>query len=396
MQKTTFSLNILQEIDEEILMRFERFGIEKQKVRDYLHRNVHNSTTTTYYLWLKKKLTNGGTIVTAAMLQQQQAKQAPNSQKQPLRLIQPQTSNPSNAFINKDTTRIIVANPRPVNMPTSYTLSPKNRDVLRLSFEQKTYKATITTNRIDRNWFESPLLPKVTESKNESDEQEQPDSFLRSKFASPVKKLNLIPIRHPAKKLMDKIEEESSHHTLIRLERLIEADPDLARMNKLKKDASGKHSYDNKKSTTALSNSLGNSNKSRVQGDLKKLTSAAKVGITGKAKAETRSTSDSREKVSKIKSFDMLLEKNSMRKVSNPSFQSSSTEEQPMTKSFAGLGQYKDTDIKRTRNPFALDLISDMSPGQILLAIIEAGKRHNIATAVKVRCRDPRDRIKSN
>jgi hypothetical protein len=396
MQKCTFSLNILQDIDEEILLRFEKFGMDKLKVRDYLQRNIHNSTTTTYYLWLKKKLINGGTIVTAAMMQQQQAKQLMLSQKQPLRLLLPQTSNPtSNAFINKDTNRIIVANPRPVNMPTSFTMSPKNKEIVRPSVEQRVQKTSLGKYKIDKRCFESPSLPKIAESRTEDDEQEQPDVLLRTKFASPVKKLLLIPVRHPAKSLMDRAEEETSVPSQIKLDRLIEADPDVARMNRLRKDASGKHSYDNKKSTAAQSNSLANSKKSRLQGDLKKLTSVVKAGIAGKAKAETRSTSNSRDRVSKMKSFDVLLEKNSARKTSNPSFQSSSTEEQPLTKSFAGLMQAKE-DAKRIRNPFALDLISDMTPRQIHLAILEAGKRHNIATTVKVTRHNQRDPIRSN
>ena len=394
MQKTTFSLNILHEVDEEILARFERFGMDKHKVREYLQRNVHNSTTTTYYLWLKKKLINGGTIVTAAMMQQQQAKQVSSSQKQPLRLLLPQTSNPtSNAFINKDSNRIIVANPRPVNMPATLTISPKNREAGRQLAEQGTQKSGLSKYKIDRRCFESPSLPKIAESKSEEDEQEQPDALLMTKFTLPVKKLLLIPVFHSPKNQMDRLEEETSAHSQIKLDRLIEADPDIARMNRLRKDASGKQSYDNKKSTASQSNSLANSKKSRLQGDLKKLSAVVKVGIAGKAKAETRSTSNSRDKVSKIKSFDVMLEKNSARKTSNPSFQSSSTEEQPLTKSFAGLLQPKE-DIRRIRNPFALDMISDMTPRQILLAIVEAGKRHNITTNLKVVLHNQRDPTK--
>lgn len=394
MQKTTFSLNILEEIDEEILGKFERFGIDKQKVREYLQRNLHNSTTTTYYLWLRKKLIAGGTIVTAAMLQQQ-AKQLAASQKPPLRLLAPQTPNPSNAFINKDPSRLVAVNPKPVNLPSGSAVSPKNREAVRAHFEPKPAKATLGRYKMDKRWFDSPSLPKMADPRPEEEEAEQSDTRLRDRFVSPARKLHLISVRPATRHLMDLPEEDASTPCPVLLDRLAETDPDAARMTQLRKDASSKNSSYNKKSTAALSNSLAHSKKSKLEGDLKKLTSVVKAGIASKAKAETRSTSNSREKVSKIKSFDVFLEKNSVRKVSNPSFQSSSTEEQPLTKSFVGLAQ-READIRRIRSPFALDLASEMSPRQILLAIVEAGKRHNIATAVKVATRNPRGPTRSS
>ncbi len=80
MQKNTFSLNVLEEVDEEILNRLERMNIDKKQARKFITSNQHNTVTTTYYLLLKQKLMNGGTIVTMEMLAKQQAQQQQLSQ----------------------------------------------------------------------------------------------------------------------------------------------------------------------------------------------------------------------------------------------------------------------------------------------------------------------------
>jgi hypothetical protein len=71
MQKHTFSLNVLEEVDEEILSRFDKMNIDKRQARKYIQSNQHNTVTTIYYLLLKQKLKTGGTIVTASMLGKQ-------------------------------------------------------------------------------------------------------------------------------------------------------------------------------------------------------------------------------------------------------------------------------------------------------------------------------------
>ena len=68
MQKNTFSLNVLEDLDEDILMRLEKMNIDRNQARKFITTNQHNTVTTTYYLLLKQKLINGGSIVTAEML----------------------------------------------------------------------------------------------------------------------------------------------------------------------------------------------------------------------------------------------------------------------------------------------------------------------------------------
>ena len=64
MQKNTFSLNVLEDVDEEILGRLERMHIDKRQARKFISSNQHNTITTTYYLLLKQKLLAGGSITT--------------------------------------------------------------------------------------------------------------------------------------------------------------------------------------------------------------------------------------------------------------------------------------------------------------------------------------------
>jgi hypothetical protein len=65
MQKNTFSLNVLDDIDEEILNQLQTMNIDKKQAAKCVSSNQHNTITTTYYLLLKQKLMRGGTIVTA-------------------------------------------------------------------------------------------------------------------------------------------------------------------------------------------------------------------------------------------------------------------------------------------------------------------------------------------
>lgn len=137
MQKNTFSLNVLEDVDEEILIRLEKMNIDKKQARKFITTNQHNTVTTTYYLLLKQKLMGGGAIVSAEMLskmQGQQLSQAPAISappmntppgRQPLRLNSPDNFRQMGQGVHThQTQQVPQPQPLPQTQPTPQPQQP--------------------------------------------------------------------------------------------------------------------------------------------------------------------------------------------------------------------------------------------------------------------------------
>lgn len=371
MQKNTFSLNVLEEVDEELISRMEKMNIDKKQARKFINTNQHNSITTTYYLLLKQKLMNGGKIMTAEMIAAQNSK--PN--KPGLKLI-----------ANREGTRPAV-NSMVKSGNTSYGNSPRSKKEVKQGLELRnpappSGSSLLKYKLLRENFIQLPtLLPSPTPLDQESEIKEIDNYGTGLQYSiSPMKKLSLI-YHKPNRYKLDQPEKDDGEHFPNDQNALVE----IETVNQAKQtQKSDKSQSVNKKSTAALSGSAVNSKMSNIYLNLKKYTSKTKTpGVSGRSKGETKSNSNSRGKVNLMKSLDFTLGKNSNRKISNPSFQSSSTEEQAVTRSFV-VTNSKDSEIRRVRNPFSFDLITEIHPNDLVKSMILIGKTNNFICTPRV------------
>ena len=127
---------------------------------------------------------------------------------------------------------------------------------------------------------------------------------------------------------------------------------------------------------------------SNIYMNLKRFTSSSKVESTSskRSKGSTKSSSHSREKITFMRTYDTgdRSAVGTARKISNPSFQSTSAEDS-QTKSLLGIKRPgKDTEIRKTRNPFSLDVITEKDPIELLKDISANLKTEKLSSIHKV------------
>lgn len=511
MQKNTFSLNVLEEVDEEILSRLERMNIDKKQARKYITGNQHNTVTTTYYLLLKQKLMAGGKIVTADMAQRhqivpqteepklQQPKvdlkiMNPTPLKTPLRLI-PQGSRPEPA-----THSAVIADPNPkpnivsenIQHPAPAVTTQPNRQVSR-EVSPKAAKAMI-----------KPIAPIVISSKKtatQSPQTTQGGQGTSSPLPTDHKKQGIFtsspPELYPSTQsdfkpvISSKIvksEKESFIHqeeaegaipnvqveveTLSR-KSIVEVTSTVCKSDITKKNPSssrasvklgetkgsdthdseidgtnlGKYSTsgsNNVKSLTNTMNKYSRANKvnvievdknhcnklfevperkssqgqaselensigfssvkqktqvsdykgkgakaSNIYKNLQRCTVISKrdSSFSKRSKGTTKSSSHSREKCSFLKTFEGSHERSlvaTARKISNPSFQSPNGEDGSKRSLGFKHSNQESAEIRKSRNPFGLDLVTEAHPRDLMRELIASLKKERLASLVKV------------
>lgn len=501
-QKNTFSLNVLEDLDEEILSRLERMNIDRRQARKYITSNQHNTVTTTYYLLLKQKLLAGGTIITADMLSKQpmypvQTQPAPVPQqvssltpapviapnKQPLRLnnhiepiqvapqqpvhlvtpqsmqVTPQQPVKSTLVESLQTTSSSPqgqprANSPVASVPEKPQVQPSpiviksQRRIVQIEHQQSTVQEELalvrpvatqsfivedtrkTMERVD--FCENNLMTKSEEVVSYSVNPKPKLETVEKSKTSTAMPVDVPPADHFKPKSKEKVDSErtKSQNKVDEQEKLMRvtsAGSGVKLLNltvnkyaktKTEDQSSSKgqitqrENSDLKQSDTSMSAKVTSQNRrsekssgsiskkptspipqpkpakmNNIYMNLKRFTSSSKVesATSKRSKGSTKSSSHSREKITFMRTYD-ASEKwaaGTSRKISNPSFQSTSAEDSN-TKSLAIIKRGKENEIRKTRNPFSLDFITEKDPTEILKEVVANLRAEKIPSISKV------------
>jgi hypothetical protein len=488
MQKNTFSLNVLEEIDEEILSRLEQMNIDRRQAKKYIIGNQHNTVTTTYYLLLKQKLMAGGKIITSettatqSQLADDQSKSKAVTQtvhKSPLRLVSQADRHqvkaiaisPKNSIRQIDGNLIqrVSGGKRQVSRETSPNNTkpvPARIDPIvilsKRREEQLNLPGVVIVNRPqnvqkEEIFSSAPLGPhhqaaqpeNIQKSDNQGVgiEQRIPEIFISQVIeakehvkveAEIVSRNSFIEYTQidsiPESKLSNrssvlpsdsqiKIQDTDREQNLLRVTSAGSTIKSLATtMNKYSKiakpngssenpnrftktfDTERKNSQDGAENEKSIDSSILKSRREQqtrkestpkvnnIYKNLKRFTSiSSKVGnysFSNKSKGTTKSSSQSREKKSFMRTIDGGQDRSNAataRKVSNPSFQSSSTEDQRQRSFIAFKPTNQDpTEPRKIRNPFSLDLIWEGCPKDLIRDLQASLKKQRLTISTKV------------
>lgn len=499
MQKNTFSLNVLEEIDEEILSRLEHMNIDRRQARKYIIANQHNTVTTTYYLLLKQKLMTGGKIVTGEILGnpyqvategQPEVSTGPVSQpvqKNVLRLTsqgERVSTKPPTAYSPKSsiTHNESVTNQRPSDTSkrqVSREVSPNTNKQPQAKVEpivitsKKRTDQTIEAPQVPSEYYrvegqrqekegvkqkeiynsapptmekleelakqsrKSSNQPKVVDTReNKSDlimtVKVEAEVVFRNSFiefaqvdSSPEGKTSNRSSMYPSDS-QRKLNDTDREQNLLRVTSAGSTIKSLATtMNKYSKtgkpsavsavqgkfattfntDRKNSHeANDNERSLDSHRAQLKMDQQPRklstpkvnnIYKNLKRFTSiSSKIdgnhSFSKKTKGTTKSSSQSREKKSFMRTIDIGRDRSAARttrKVSNPSFQTASTEDKEKPRpliAFKPTNQDQ-SEPKKIRNPFSLDMISESNPIDLVRELQAMLKKQKLITTTKVR-----------
>lgn len=428
MQRNTFSLNVLEDMDEEILARMEKMSFDVSQARKCIQANQHNTITTTYYLLLKQKLMDGGTIVTAQMLGKQVSQNPPpvmqpaQQHTQYLHTVGASRIPPSRVSYSPDYGKLMVDIMKSGKVsPRSQTSTSQNNSSLYQPLTYQQSPSAIHSPPPRHSFIEAPAHPrpvgllkykadkaihdeikvfplratatKITTMSLESDIAEMPN-IGPVRHNSAIKQLLLGYSRY-AKDKPDIPENESSANQQLKPHKVAENElinlSVLGSKNKIQITSAQSSIREIKKTNTPKSSKPKASN---IYLNIKKLTASSKATSTsGRSKNESKSSSISREKIKMMKSIDLVLDRSSgtTRKTSNPSLQSSLVEDSH-AKSFI-VTTHPEQEARKSRNAFSLDYITEFNPKDIMREILLQLKKSKLNFTIKVGIRTDQDTI---
>jgi hypothetical protein len=409
MQKKTFSLNVLDEVDEEILSRLEQMNIDKRQARKCILSNQHNTVTTTYYLLLKQKLLNGGTIITAQMMGRQ-VSASPQLQLRELKdtSIKPHVSSPT--VPKKPTPTSVIGGGGLFQYSPASTSRREGLSKYKFAkILEEDMKSKITVNA--KPTVKQPLQLKRTLLLNlDSDPVEEPNCP-PIKTNSPIKQLYLGYNRRTTDK-PDVLDTETSIHASPKapktsdLEDVVKPSilPSSIRSSKYTLASTNTKRFVLPSSSACITptgqsgapgrDSIGKVKESNIYLNIQKLTSSSKAStISGRSKNESKSNSVSRDRTSIMKSLDLVLDRSAAtyRKTSNHSLKSSIMEDSSLSlKAQSFLNPQSITTnsteqaVRKSKTAFSLDLVTEIQPKEIIAALTSQLKNLNINYLQKV------------